>query len=76
MKKGGSTRLVFPVQSQKPFFDRGRVSSQNLLEFWNFYIFIKNTTTTTSLFYKALSPFLLSLKKFQFGFSFWNFAGI
>ena len=40
MKKGGSTRLVFPVQSQKPFFDRGRVSSQNLLEFWNFYIYI------------------------------------
>jgi hypothetical protein len=40
MKKGGSTRLVFPVQSQKPFFDRGRVSPQNLLEFWNFYIYI------------------------------------
>jgi hypothetical protein len=40
MKKGGSTRLVFPVQSQKPFFDRGRVSSQNLLEFWNLYIYI------------------------------------
>jgi hypothetical protein len=40
MKKGGSTRLVFPVQSQKPFFDRGGVSSQNLLEFWNFYIYI------------------------------------
>jgi hypothetical protein len=40
MKKGGSTRLVFPVQSQKLIFYRGRVLPQNLLEFWNFYIYI------------------------------------
>jgi hypothetical protein len=40
MKKAVRARLVFPVQSQKRIFYRGGVSSQNLLEFWNFYIYI------------------------------------